>query len=430
LIAALVGGAILVALTVVNPLVWAAVVAYHATLIWLAGADARRLPAAGGFEARRQVPRPFSLGAAEMVRVTVDHAAAAGLAAEVADNPPLDLRPAPLVTRGSFDAGGRLEFTYTTRAPRRGLYAFGSVDVRCWRAGGWFLRQVRIPLAEQAAVYPNVVAIRQYQLTVRRGLEAMAGQRRMRPPGAATSFASLRDYLPGDDVRRISWKATARRDRPMTAEMEAERGQQVMLAIDTGRLMTAPAGELTKLDYAINAALLLAWVAQAHGDRVGLMTFSDGVRSFVAPQSGPAQTALINQVLFNVRPEYLEPDFVGAFAHLAQRVSRRSLVIVLTDVLDPEASRELVAAALRLRNRHLVLVVAMGDPAVLAARSAPIETSQRAYEWAAAEELLAARRQSFEALRRGGALALDVPAGRLSPSLVERYLELKERALL
>jgi len=111
-------------------------------------------------------------------------------------------------------------------------------------------------------------------------------------------------------------------------------------------------------------------------------------------------------------------------------VSRRSLVVVLTDVLDPEASRDLVAHAVRLGSRHLVLVVAMADPAVIMARDAPVDESPRAYEWAAAEELLAARRQSFEALQQGGVLGLDVAAGRLSPALVERYLELKERALL
>jgi uncharacterized protein (DUF58 family) len=279
-------------------------------------------------------------------------------------------------------------------------------------------------------VYPDVHAVRRYQLTLRRGVRILPGQRRARPPGTATSFAGLRDYQAGDDVRRINWKATARRDQPVTIEVEAERGQQAIIALDCGRLMTAPAGVLTKLDHAVNAALLLAWVAQSQGDRVGMMTFSDGVRRFAPPQRGPAQISRLNRMLYEIQPEYTEPDFAEAFTYLAHRVSRRSLVVVLTDVLDPEASRDLVAHALRLGTRHLVLVVAMADPEVLAARDAPITTAGRAYEWAAAEELLAARRQSFEVLHRGGVLGLDVTAGTLSPSLVERYLELKERALL
>ncbi len=116
--------------------------------------------------------------------------------------------------------------------------------------------------------------------------------------------------------------------------------------------------------------------------------------------------------------------------HLALRVGRRSMVVILTDVQDPQASRELVAHALRLSARHLVLVVAMSDPAVISARDSPLDSTSRAYEWAAAEEFVSSRRESFELLRRGGVLGLDVIAGRLSPALVERYLELKERALL
>jgi uncharacterized protein (DUF58 family) len=258
----------------------------------------------------------------------------------------------------------------------------------------------------------------------------MEGHRRAQPPGASTAFAGLREYSPGDDVRRIGWKATARRDHPITVEVEAERGQQVIIALDCGRLMTAPAGVLTKLDNAVNAALLLAWVAQSQGDRVGMIAFSDRVTRYVVPRRGMRQVHIINELLYDVRPEYTEPDFGAAFTYLALRVSRRSLVIVLTDVLDREASQDLVSHALRLGRRHRVLVVAMADPAVLAARDAPVDRSPRAYEWAAAEELLDARRQSFEAMQRGGVLGLDVQAGRLSPALVERYLELKERALL
>jgi uncharacterized protein (DUF58 family) len=213
-------------------------------------------------------------------------------------------------------------------------------------------------------------------------------------------------------------------------EVEAERGQQVMIALDCGRLMTAPAGELDKLDHAVNAALMLAWVAQAYGDRVGLMTFDDRVTGFIKPERGSSQIRRLTEALYAIKADYVEPDFGHAFTHLALRLGRRSMVVVLTDVQDPEASKELVAHCLRLAARHLVLVVAMSDPAVMMARDQSITSSARAYEWAAAEEFVASRRESFELLRRGGVLGLDVVAGSLSPALVERYLELKERALL
>jgi uncharacterized protein (DUF58 family) len=430
LIAALLAGVPLIILITVHPVFLALVLGYYVVLIGIAVADTARLPAASGFAASRVLPEPFSLGEIQAIQVLIAQSRAAGLPAEVADHVPLELRPDRRVIAGSFDSEGLLTVEYTVEPPHRGSYRFGPVDVRCWRRGGWLMRQVRIKAEEAAAVYPDILAVKRYELTLRRGMRIMLGLRRARPPGATTSFAGLREYLAGDDFRRISWKATARRDSPVTMEVEAERGQQAIIALDCGRLMTAPAGLLSKLDHSVNAALLLAWVAQSQGDRVGIMTFSDSVRRFVTPQRGPAQVSQINKVLYDVKAEYSEPDFAEAFGHLAHRVSRRSLVVVLTDVLDPEASRDLVAHAIRLSRRHLVMVVAMSDPEVLAARNAPIDEVGRAYEWAAAEELLSARRASFEQLRQGGVLGVDVEAGRLSPSLVERYLELKERALL
>jgi uncharacterized protein (DUF58 family) len=423
-------GAILIALAIVSPVLGLVALVYHAGLVVLAARDLALLPGRSGYVVRRKMPEPFSLGEQEDVTIAIDNAAAAGLLARVADHAPAELRPHPREVDSRFDAAGRLQVTYRTFSPRRGAYRFGPVDLRVWRDGGWWRRQVRLQFPAEVAVFPNVVAIKRIQLTLRRGLRAMAGLRRARPPGASTAFAGLRDYVRGDDMRRVSWAATARRDRPVVVEVEAERGQQVMIAIDCGRLMTAPAGNLDKLDHAVNAALMLAWVAQEYGDRVGLMTFDDRVTSFIKPERGSTQLRRLTEALYSIKADYVEPDFGHAMTHLALRLGRRSMIVVLTDVQDREASKELVAHCLRLAGKHLVLVVAMSDPAVLTARDAPISTSARAYEWAAAEEFVASRRESFELLRRGGVLGLDVVAGSLSPALVERYLELKERALL
>jgi uncharacterized protein (DUF58 family) len=429
-LAVLVLGAMLVVLIVASPAFIAVAIVYHAALATVLVRDARRLPPARAFAATRQVPEPLSLGEVQEVLLGVSCTAAAGLRASVADHAPIGLSPGAREIEGSFDQDGYLISSYPLRPRRRGAYEFPVLDVRIWRPGGWWLRQFQLPVTTDAAVYPDVMAIRRWQLTLRRGVRALPGQRRARPPGAATDPAGLRDYLPGDDARRINWKATARRDAPITTELEAERGQQLMIALDCGRLMTAPAGHLTKQDHAVNAALLLAWVAQTQGDRVGLMAFADRVGTLLAPRRGLRQVSRLNEVLYRVRAEYAEPEYGEAFAYLARHVRGRSLVVVLTDVLDAEASSDLVAHALRLGVRHRVLVVAMADPELVAALRRPVADARRAYEWAAAEELVGARRRAFETLQRGGVQCLDVEAGRLSPALVERYLELKERGLL
>jgi uncharacterized protein (DUF58 family) len=423
-------GAGLIALAIISPVLGIVAVIYHGVLVVIAARDLALLPGRSGYRIRRAMPEPFSLGEREDVTIVVDNPSAAGLNALVADHAPAGLEPRPREVGGRFDAAGRLQVAYQTLSPKRGAYPFGPVDLQVWRDDGWWRRQVRLQKPDQVTVFPNVVAIKRVQLTLRRGLRAMAGMRRARPPGASTAFAGLRDYVRGDDIRRVSWTATARRDHPVVVEVEAERGQNVMIAIDCGRLMTAPAGELDKLDHAVNAALMLAWVANAYGDRVGLMTFDDHVTGFVKPERGSSQIRRLTEALYSIRAQSVEPDFGHALTHLALRLGRRSMVVVLTDVQDPEASKELVAHCLRLSGKHLVLVVAMSDPAVLSARDSPISTSARAYEWAAAEQFVASRRESFELLRRGGVLGLDVVAGSLSPALVERYLELKERALL
>ena len=306
-------------------------VLYNVGLVVVAARELVLLPGSG-YAVRRLMPEPFSLGESEEVVLVVENPAAAGLQAKVADHAPAELSPEPRVLSGRFDREGRLRLSYHTSSPRRGAYRFGPVDLQVARDEGWWRRQVRVPLAREVAVFPNVVAIRRVQLTLRRGLRAMAGMRRARPPGASTAFAGLRDYVRGDDFRRVSWTATARRDHPVVVEVEAERGQQVMIALDCGRLMTAPAGHLDKLDHAINAALMLAWVAQAYGDRVGLMTFDDRVTAFVKPERGSVQLRRLTETLYNVRAEYVEPDFGHAMTHLALRVGRRSMIVLLTDI--------------------------------------------------------------------------------------------------
>lgn len=432
LMVAVVVGAGLIALLVLSPLAWAVILPYHAALVALAGRDAARLPARRHLAARRELPRPLALGVEQDVRVGVEcmAAGAAGLRAVIADHVPERLAPGQREVGGRFDGGGRLALTYTVRPRSRGAYSLPALDIRVWGRGGWWLRQARLPVADEARVYPDVIAVRRYDLAMRRGLRAYVGRRRTRLPGGATAPAGLRDYLPGDEIRRVNWRASARRDSPVTTEVEAERGQQLLIAIDCGRLMTAPAGHLTKLDHAVNAALLLAWVATSSGDRVGVMAFSDQVHAYQPPRRGMQQVQRINEVLYRVPPIYAEPEYGEALSHIALRLRGRSLVVFLTDVLDVEASADLVAHALQLGTRHLVLVVAMGDPEILRAVGRPIRTSAHAYEWAAGEELLQARRRAFETLQRGGVQCLDVEAGNLSPALVERYLALKDRALI
>jgi uncharacterized protein (DUF58 family) len=279
-------------------------------------------------------------------------------------------------------------------------------------------------------VYPNLLEVRKYELLARRDQLFEIGLKNARRLGEGTEFERLRDYERDDDYRRINWPATARLHKPITTDYQPERSQSVIIMLDAGRLMTAPLGPLSKLDYAINTALLLAYVAIVRGDRVGLLTFADSVTGYWEPDKGRKQFLALLEALYKVQPQQVEPDYAGAGAFLSTRRSKRSLVVLFTDIIDKEQSDALVKGFGRLAPRHLPLAVTMADSEVLAmARRQPSDAAQM-YESVVAQDLLDDRANALDALQRRGALTIDVPADKLTPAVVNKYLELKARGRL
>jgi len=252
----------------------------------------------------------------------------------------------------------------------------------------------------------------------------------IRQLGEGRLFESLREWVPGDDLRRIDWKATAKRRKVITRQYEAERRQQVLLVLDTGRLLTAEIAGVSRLDYVVQAALELAYVAAQHDDNVGVMAFADGVQHFVAPQRGRLGLKRVLDVLAVVEATLIEPDYPGAFRYLAARNRKRALTVLFTDVIDRFASDALVANVASLRPRHLPLAVTLRNPEVDAVAVLRPNTTRDAFRKAAAEELLRAREEALGRMRRVGVLVLDVPPERAASAVVAKYLELKRRGRL
>jgi uncharacterized protein (DUF58 family) len=267
---------------------------------------------------------------------------------------------------------------------------------------------------------------------------SVAEARRRREPGVTPVrrlgegrlFESLREWVSGDDVRNIDWKATARRGKLIARQYEAERRQQVLLVLDTGRLLSGEIAGVARLDYVVQAALELAYAAVQHDDNVGVMAFADGVQFFVPPQRGRAGLRRVLDVLTVVEPTLVEPDYPGAFRYLAVRNRKRALTVLFTDVIDRFASEALVAHVATLRPRHLPLAVTLRNPeldAVAGLRPVGIED---AFRKAAAEELLRAREDALTHIRRAGVLVLDVAPQRAAQAVVASYLDLKRRGRL
>ncbi len=291
--------------------------------------------------------------------------------------------------------------------------------------------RTRLPLPWEVVVYPPLVSVR-LRASVAEALRRRdVGIKSIRQLGEGRLFESLREWGPGDDLRHIDWKATARRGKVITRQYEAERRQQVLLVLDTGRLMTAEVGAgVARLDFAVQAALELAYAAAQHDDNVGIMTFADGVQHFVAPERGRTGVRRVLDVLAEVEPKLVEPDYPGAFRYLAARNRKRALTVLFTDVIDRFASDALVANVATLRPRHLPLAVTLRNPELDAVATQRPATTRDAFRKAAAEELLHAREEALGHMRRAGVLVIDVTPERAAQAVVAKYLDLKRRGTL
>lgn len=319
----------------------------------------------------------------------------------------------------------RIEFAVT--APRRGEHRLGRPTLRFGSPGGLAVRQ--IPFGEETSlrVFPNVARLRRYEVLRRARALAALGIHRMRTPGSGGEFDHLRPYVRDDDYRRIHWKATARRGHPVTQVVRIERGQSVLIAVDASHWMGISAGDLSRLDYAVDAALFLAHVARRSEDQVGLAIFAGDVTSFLPPGAKPGQVRRILEALYDVRAVPEPPSYRNLVRYILGRRLRRSLVVVLSEPPDTESAAQMRVALARLSPRHLPLAVSLRDPALARMGLASPGDVPRLCRRLAAREVERERQTRLREEARAGLHVLDASPEDLSVSLVNRYLSLKAR---
>ncbi len=313
---------------------------------------------------------------------------------------------------------------------QRGRAVAGRLHLRLGGPWGLVWRQGMRDLPWEVTVYPSLrtAALRALPTQTQRRREA--GFRNIRRIGEGRLFESLKEWVPGDEMRTIDWKATARRGKVMARNYEDERRQHVMMVIDAGRLLTAEIDGRPRLEAAIDAALDLAHSAVQHDDNVGLLVFADEILQFVPPTRGRRALRQVLDALAGVTGRMIEPNYPAAFAYLAARNRKRALTVLFTDVIDRTASDALVAQAGSLRPRHVPLAVTLRDPALERVATARPSGVDEAYQRAAAEELLEAREAALAELRSHGVIVLDVLPDGAARAVVEQYERLKRRALV
>lgn len=405
--------------------VWAA--ALGATVAALAAELLLGLPPrAVGLEAR--VPEALHVGERDVLALEVTARWPRSVAFElVCDfDELLAVQPASRVR-----AGPRPEVVSVPLVPlRRGTAVLRAAWLR-WKGPLGLLQWTeQRPLERTVPILPNVRAVRGAALRFFSTRRFLSGLKVERYPGDGSEFESLREHVPGFDARSIDWKASARHHKLLGRDYRAERNHPVILALDTGHLMAEPLGGITKLDHAINASLLLAYVALKTGDRVGLFAFDERVRLFAAPHGGLPSFARLQRQTAGLAYSRAETNFTLGLLELEKRLRRRSLTVVLTDFVDTVTAELMVQTLGRLGRRHVVLFVSLRDAGVdrlAAAEPAGLDALNRAMT---AHDLLREREAVLSRLRRQGVQCIDCPPGAVSTRLINRYLDVKRRELV
>jgi uncharacterized protein (DUF58 family) len=405
--------------------------AYDIALIIVAVVDARtsRLPA--GVRIAREFGGRFAVGAETEVRINIKNHTPRAVSIIVKDEYPPQMKLSRLrEARVRVEAQRSAALIYGLTPPKRGRFEFGQIAVRFLSRLRLVWCETRVADAQAVKVYPNMRRAREAELKALGARSLVASHRKTSWRGEGREFESLRDYVQGDELRHIAWTATARRGRITTRQYQIERDQTILIALDAGRLMTARIEAETKLDSAVHAALALMSAAARAGDNAGIIVFGRRIKSYLPPGRGRDQMDAALEALHAIEPEMIEPSYARAFEFIAANSKRRSLVVLLTDLVDEEGSRELLTSLRLLRPRHLPLVVTIADRDLKAVVRDEPASVRDLFTQSVAEEIIYHREAALRLVESQGGLALDVTAAALAPALLEKYLQVKERGLL
>ncbi len=404
-------------------------------LLWLQ--DLLRLPKPGVLELQRVWHSPPSLGVRSKVSVELHNFGRRAVFARVTDETPRTLRrEPPVVELAAPAAGGTASAEYEIMPAQRGDLKLGKLFVRYQSALRLAERWAVAETSATVRVLPNLEQAKQQTLYLIRTRQVAMERRRRRFRGLGREFESLREYRTGDEFRNISWTATARRSKLITRVFQVERSQTVWIVIDAGRLLREQivrgggALRLSKLDYAVDAALALTQVAMHSGDRVGLLAYGREIQQNLNAARGAQHLHSIVDSLSLVHPERYEADHGRAAHALLSEQHRRSLIVWITDLAETAGTPDVVEYALQMTRRHLVLFAAIGQPDLNERVAQRPQNEEDMFRYIAAIEIVQRRELLLRRLRQRGVLAMELMPGALAASLVNQYLDIKDRSLI
>jgi uncharacterized protein (DUF58 family) len=373
----------------------------------------------------RIIPNPLSLDDPQEIQIEIKNNSRKYLTINIIDELPEQFQKRDFGLKASLLPGQLYTETYTIRPKQRGVFEWGRLLVFAQTVIGLAERRYTVAEADYGNVYPSIIQMKRTAWLGLRNSQWDVGEKRLKRMGQSYEFDRIKNYVQGDDVRLINWRATSRRQEMMVNQFVDERSQHIVCVIDKSRSMELPFNGLTLLDYSINAALALSNVAMLRGDKAGLLMFGQAVGSFVPPDNSTRQRRLILDALFDEKPNTGESNYELLHRFSSRILRTRGLLVLFTN-FESQSSLERVLPLLRLiRRSHLLLIVSFVNTEVEEATTVAATDLRGVYHHISASQFLQEKQLIQQQLQRSGIGCLLVKPENLTMDVINKYVEMK-----
>lgn len=381
-----------------------------------------------GIAISRKMPDKFSNGDPNQVVLQLKNEFTFTAWLAVIDEVPVQFQLRDFILRLKLSPEAVEQVEYILRPTERGEYWFGDINVMVRSPLGLAERRIVQEAGRMVQVWPSFQTLRKYELLAHTANLSEAGSRKIRRVGHSLEFEEIKEYVSGDDIRNINWKATARRGgQLMVNNFTDERSQQVYCLVDKSRAMKMPFEGMTLLDHAINASLILSQVALIKYDKAGLVTFDENMGAVIAAERRAMQMNRIAEVLYRQQTRFLESDFEKLHLLVRTRITQRSLLVLFTNFESLSSLQRQLPFIRSMAMNHLVLVVFFENTGLKELTEKPVEDIEQLYIKTIAEKFAFEKRLMVKELGKYGIVSLLTPPSQLTINTINKYLELKAR---
>lgn len=378
----------------------------------------------------RSVPGSVTLGAQATLVWKASSRSRFRTRLRLADQLSDSLVPATRQVYLSLPPRGSREVRSTIEPQRRGRFLLERISIRTEGPLALVQRQQNRRVADTIRVVPPFRSAKDAALALRQARLQQVGLRASRLRGGGTEFDHLREMTPDDETRRIDWAATARSARPVVRTYRAEENQSVLCLLDSGRMMAGRVDAMPRFDYAIDGVMVLAELATGLGDRMGMLVFDSDVHMVLAPSTRRSQRAMVGEYLFATEPALAESDYQAMIAYVGAHYRRRHLIVLFTDLVDEVIDEYVMPALPMLTRTHLVAIIALADPDVVAMARSGRNDAEGAFHRAAALEQLERRAQLSARLKARGCLVVEAEPDGFGAAVAQFYIDIKSTGRL